>query len=199
MNKTARNAVVSMMIGATLTTGCFGHFALTNKVWQLNQSVGNKWIQTLVFWAFAIIPVYAVSALLDTFIFNVIEFWSGHNILAANGTPPVTKMVADKNGKPAKLTFLDGGRHVRIEGVDGALDLRVVQTHATLHDGNGRLLSETRLMAGGGFEVRDGTGQVVLTRDAGQVQALAGLLHSSTAAFVDQLDVERGARVASAR
>lgn len=65
-------------------TGCFGKFALLGKVYNWNDSLGNKFVKTLVFWGLNIIPVYPLCATVDYLILNTIEFWVGSNPLAAN-------------------------------------------------------------------------------------------------------------------
>jgi hypothetical protein len=37
--------------------GCFGKFALTRKLYSWNESVGSKFVQSLVMWVMFIIPV----------------------------------------------------------------------------------------------------------------------------------------------
>lgn len=203
--KKVRNTLASLMIGVLMTTGCFGHFALTTKLWQVNASLGSKWVQSLVFWVLAIIPAYEFAALLDTFIFNVIEFWGGHNVLSAGnpnpppGQPaqPVQKEVIGKDGKPVKLTFSEGGRHVRAESAGKTLDLRIEPSRATIRDAAGKLLSEARLLSDGSVELRDSSGEVVMTRSADRVNALAALLQSGgPETFQQQLEAERGPQLA---
>lgn len=65
-----------------MQTGCYGSFGLTNKVYEFNGSVGDKFINTIVFWVFVIVPVYEVTFFLDGVLFNLIEFWSGNNPIA---------------------------------------------------------------------------------------------------------------------
>jgi hypothetical protein len=75
-------------------TGCYGDFALTRKLHQWNGSLGDKWVNTLVFWALVIVPVYEVAALGDAIIFNVIEFWGGRNPIHSASAPPSAEIVA---------------------------------------------------------------------------------------------------------
>ncbi len=76
--------VVATLATATVTsTGCYGQFAVTKKVYDWNGRIGNKFVRTLAFWGLVIIPVYAIVMLGDGIIFNVIEFWGGSNPVAA--------------------------------------------------------------------------------------------------------------------
>jgi hypothetical protein len=81
-------SVVLMAIALSATilmqTGCYGSFGLTKKVYEFNGSVGDKFLNTIVFWAFCIIPVYQVAGFLDVVIFNLLEFWTGSNPIAMN-------------------------------------------------------------------------------------------------------------------
>lgn len=76
-----RFIVLLMMVAALAPSlgGCFGKFAVTRKVYELNASVHDRYLRNVVTWAFLFVPVYWVSGVIDLFIFNTIEFWSGHN------------------------------------------------------------------------------------------------------------------------
>jgi hypothetical protein len=69
----------------TVTTACYGPFNLTRNVYPWNSNikgsggVNDKWMKEFVFFGMIIIPVYMFSTLLDAFIFNSIQFWSGDN------------------------------------------------------------------------------------------------------------------------
>lgn len=75
-------ALVLALAASMMTTSCIGSFSLTNKLLSWNKTVGNKFVNELVFFAFWIIPVYEVSAAADVLVFNSIEFWSGNNPVA---------------------------------------------------------------------------------------------------------------------
>jgi hypothetical protein len=67
-----------------MQTGCYGSFSLTKKVYEFNGNVGDKFINTVVFWVLNIVPVYSIAVFLDAVLFNLIEFWTGSNPLAMN-------------------------------------------------------------------------------------------------------------------
>ena len=92
--KTLRKRIVAaIVVGSflTLTTACYGPFNLTRNVYHWNSNikgsseVNEKWMKEFVFFGMIIIPVYMFSALLDAFIFNSIQFWSGNNPIKASG------------------------------------------------------------------------------------------------------------------
>lgn len=80
--------IVCSLVAISLTTagsGCFGPFNLTRNVYNWNSGikgsgeVNDKWMKEIVFFGMIVIPVYMFSALLDAFVFNAIQFWSGSN------------------------------------------------------------------------------------------------------------------------
>lgn len=105
-----RRLLIATMIvtlsGSVLFTSCIGSFGLTNKVLSWNKSIGNKFVNELVFIAFWIIPVYELSALADILVINSIEFWSGDNIVAG-----LEKEIDGEKGKYLVKT-LDNGYEI---------------------------------------------------------------------------------------
>ncbi len=69
----------------TVSAACYGPFNLTRNVYHWNSNikgsgeVNEKWMKEIVFFGMIVIPVYMFSALLDAFVFNSIQFWSGDN------------------------------------------------------------------------------------------------------------------------
>ena len=86
--------VITALCGSMMLTSCIGSFQLTNKLLSWNQSIGNKFLNELVFIAFWVLPVYEVSGLADFLVLNSIEFWSGENPVACG-----TYKVEGKNGE----------------------------------------------------------------------------------------------------
>lgn len=68
-----------------VSTACYGPFNLTRNVYHWNSGVkgsgevNDKSMKEFVFFGMIVVPVYMFSALLDAFIFNSIQFWSGGN------------------------------------------------------------------------------------------------------------------------
>ncbi len=69
----------SLVVASVLFNSCIGSFGLTTKLYSWNNSIGGKWANEAVFFAFLIIPVYEVTLFIDYLILNSIEFWSGSN------------------------------------------------------------------------------------------------------------------------
>ena len=68
---------------ALLFSSCLGSYRAFNNLLDWNSGVSDsRFVNNLVFWGLWIVPVYELFILGDTFIFNVIEFWSGSNPIA---------------------------------------------------------------------------------------------------------------------
>ncbi len=74
--------LVLVLATSILSTSCIGSFKLTNNVLNWNHSVGNKFVNELVFFAFWVLPVYEITILADAIVINSVEFWSGSNPIA---------------------------------------------------------------------------------------------------------------------
>ena len=82
-----RRTIASCLIVSfvTVTSACYGPFNLTRNVYHWNSNikgsgeVNDKWMKEFVFFGMIVVPVYMFSALLDAFVFNSIQFWSGDN------------------------------------------------------------------------------------------------------------------------
>ena len=71
--------IAFLLVAGVVNNSCYGPFKLTSKLYSWNGTIGSKWANSTVLFAFLIIPVYEVSVVLDAFIFNAIEFWGGNN------------------------------------------------------------------------------------------------------------------------
>jgi len=63
-------------------TGCAGQFAAFNRSQAFLGNLGGRWVGAILTWIVGG-PVYSITLFLDFFIFNVIEFWTGNNLIAA--------------------------------------------------------------------------------------------------------------------
>lgn len=111
-----RRAVAMICLSALLpaTSGCFGAFALTRKVYEFNRRIDDdKWIQWVTFVVLNFVPVYGAATFIDAVFANSVEFWSGQNpILAAS-----TRTETGPNGETVRATFLPG-RVCELEVID---------------------------------------------------------------------------------
>lgn len=90
-----KKVILSIALASTLLlSSCLGSFRLTNKCYTWNKSIGDKWVNELVFVGLSIIPVYEICLLADAVVFNSIEFWTGNNPVAKN-----TEVIDTDNGQ----------------------------------------------------------------------------------------------------
>jgi hypothetical protein len=185
--KTLINKIVAaIVVGSflTVTTACYGPFNLTKNVYHWNSNikgsseVNEKWMKEFVFFGMIIIPVYMFSALLDAFIFNSIQFWTGGNPVKANdaGGDGATRVVR-LGGITVTMAESDRGTTVTYER-NGIVERRaMIEPSATgyrLIDETGVLLAEAEKGQDGSVILLDHDCQVVgrWTRD--QLLALEG-------------------------
>jgi hypothetical protein len=125
-------ALVLVAAVGALSAGCFGKFQLTRKLYDINQSIDEKYVRSAATWIF-VIP-YAVTGLLDFILFNAIEFWTGENPVAE---AKVTKVYAHGNGRTVLTLSRDGSATVAvIERYEGK---RLVSTLRVRDDGRGKV------------------------------------------------------------
>jgi Domain of unknown function (DUF3332) len=185
--KTLRKRIVAaIVVGSflTVTTACYGPFNLTRNVYNWNSNIkGNgevneKWMKEFVFFGMIIIPVYMFSALLDAFIFNSIQFWSGSNPVKAddaggNGATRVVRL----SGVTVTMVESDRGTTVTYER-NGIVERRAtIETNETgyrLIDETGILLAEAEKGQDGSVTLLDRDCQVVRQWSSDQLLALAG-------------------------
>jgi hypothetical protein len=70
---------------------CYGNFTLTRKLYEWNGSLGDKYINNIVFWILFFIPAYEFTVIADFFVLNTIEFWTGTNPMSMNEGQEVIK------------------------------------------------------------------------------------------------------------
>ena len=154
--------------------GCYGKMALTRKVYALNGSVQDKFVRSLVTWAFVIVPVYGVSALVDFVLFNTIEFWSGKNPVAQGekdfqfaSDGDTYRVHARKNGDQVnyQITYYQGGSYRNTLSIDW--DTKSGNSVATLSEPH----NSTQF-----FAVRDKAGIIVTKQDRGSLNPQPALV-----------------------
>jgi len=119
---------------ATAASGCYGQFALTRKLYEWNGSLGNKFLNTVVMWAFLIIPVYEVCSFVDLVVLNLIEFWTGTNPMA---------VLEHEDGSQTRLTRLSPDT-VRLERLVGGVVIDTLELQRATADGTGVMALDQR-------------------------------------------------------
>ena len=171
MSRALRTGIVLVALGL-LTSGCFGPFNLTRRLYRWNEQVQGKWEQEFMFILLAWVPVYGLAVLGDAVVFNSMEFWTGKNPvdppMSAGINRPATKRIV-RGEAEAVLTytpsvsdapellveqFRDGrsAGHLRLERRDGV---------TVGSDDTGRTLFIARTRADGGVDVQDADGKPV--------------------------------------
>jgi Domain of unknown function (DUF3332) len=97
-------AVTSLAVSAALlTTGCYGQFALTRKLYTWNgQVTGNKFANSAVMFVLFVVPVYELLGLGDWLILNTIEVLTGTN--------PAAQLEIQHGGHTWALAAIDANR-----------------------------------------------------------------------------------------
>ena len=179
------NRVVAAMVLVgfmTMSTACYGPFNLTKNVYRWNSNVkgsgqvNDKWMKEIVFFGMLIVPAYMFSALLDTFIFNSMHFWTGDS--------PIKESAVDSDGDRRVVTL--GETTVRWTPSDDGATVTyerhgVVERRATivanamgyrLVDEHGNLLSEAEYAADGSVRLLNSECQVVKKWSEEQLKAI---------------------------
>ena len=66
-------------------TGCAGQFAAFNRSQAFLGNLGGRWVGAILTWVIGFPIVHPIAIFADAVIFNVIEFWTGNNLIAAGG------------------------------------------------------------------------------------------------------------------
>jgi hypothetical protein len=170
IRKAVAIAVMTSFMG--MTTACYGPFNLTRNVYHFNSGVkgsgeiNEKWMKEIVFFGMIIIPVYMFSALLDAFIFNAIQFWTGDNPVKLTQGPDgylqavqLRDLTIDvgwsADHRSAALTYRQQGQTIKTA--------RIVEegTGYRLVDAGGQALYLTEEAADGGLNIVDGECRLV--------------------------------------
>ena len=180
MSKASRLGSV-LMAGVLLSSGCYGPFYLTRKVWEWNGKVGGKWANEVAFLVMYFIPVYGIAGLADGVIFNSVEFWTGSNPMgptAKNGTSVQTKEIArgDDSARVTKISGPDGEQLMIEQFSHGqpAGTLRVFQKDGMTVgvDQAGSTLFTARTQTDGSIVINDAKGTQVASYSSDDVARL---------------------------
>jgi len=109
-------ATAALVGSSILFSSCIGSFALFNKLLSWNHSIGDKWINELIF--IVCTPVYGVAGFLDVVVLNSIEFWTGEN--------PATAQVQEIETEKGQfiITTDANGHKIQKAGSDETVEFR---------------------------------------------------------------------------
>ncbi len=109
-----------LLLAATIMfSSCLGSFQLTNKVLKMNKSIGDKWVNELVFAACCVLPVYEITLFVDAVVLNSIEFWTGEKLIANAGEK---KVVKNNEGIDVEITAMENGYNL----TDGVTSMNLI-------------------------------------------------------------------------
>lgn len=175
-------AMVVLLSVMTMSTACYGPFNLTKNVYRWNSNVkGNgqvndKWMKEIVFFGMLIVPAYMFSALLDTFIFNSMHFWTGESPIKESDLGSDGTKVATVGETTIRWTPLEDGAMVSFERhgiVERRATIVASATGYRLVDEQGNLLSEAEYAADGTVRLLNGECQVVKELSREQLRTIA--------------------------
>lgn len=186
-------AALCASILAVHVSGCFGSFALTRKIYDINQGISdNKFIRWVVFLGFTILPVYGVGTFIDALVLNSLEFWTGSNPLGGGGGSGGTRGASPRAVRLSPTETLKLSR----DGESGVMRVELeregqepqVRYFEPLDDGMavrdeaGALLLRARERADGSVEVSDASGSTVTVHSHEAVaEASAALMREGVA------------------
>ena len=186
MRQAHRTGIGLLLAAAMFTSGCYGPFLLTRKVWKWNGEVSdNKWVVEVVYLVCTWLPVYGVAGLADAVIFNSVEFWTGKNPMAnadASGVPATKRIV--RNDSEATLTRISTpeGEQLLIEQVEhgkpgASLRLQRQGDSTRAYDANGVLLYGATTHDDGSVAITDARGKQIAMYSGDQVDRLLKSTH----------------------
>lgn len=178
-----RIVVATVLVGfMTMSTACYGPFNLTKNVYRWNSNVkgsgqvNDKWMKEIVFFGMLIVPAYMFSALLDTFIFNSMHFWTGDSPIKEFDLGSDGTKVATWGEATIRWTPLEDGATVTYER-HGVVERRATiiasATGYRLLDEQGNLLSEAEYATDGSVRLLNSDCQVVKELSQEQLRTIA--------------------------
>ena len=188
MNKLLRRLVTAMVLMCFLTvsTACYGPFNLTKNVYHWNSNIkgsgqiNDKWMKEIVFFGMLIIPAYMFSALLDTFIFNSMHFWTGESPIKASGTNSDGTKMTTLGETTIRWTPSQDGATVTYERhgfVERRATIVAGATGYRLIGEDGHLLAEAEYDANGSVRLLDGACRMVNQWSRKELSAIAEASH----------------------
>jgi len=161
--KLITKTIAIVLASSILFQSCIGSFKLSSTVLEWNKSLGNKFVNQLVFWVFNIVPVYSIAMFIDVVVLNLIEFWTDSNPMAYNTqeietengiflvetTPAGHKITHQETGEVVSFLFNETENSWSLETQNGVQPLFVCinDTHVQMFDGSLVRLSEAGLYA----------------------------------------------------
>lgn len=133
------------VVSGSLLTGCIGQFALTDKLYDWNKQVGNKWVAEGVFLVLNIIPVYGVTVFVDAVVLNSVEFWTRTNPVSGKRAVVSTETMQTPDGTSVTMTYHGDGAidvdYQTVQGEKGEFTLKKGENTVALFSQDGQLMA----------------------------------------------------------
>jgi hypothetical protein len=156
----------------SVTSACYGPFNMTRNVYHWNSEikgsgdVNEKWMKEFVFFGMVIIPVYMISALLDAFVFNPMQFWTGDNPIKLTRGPDGQIREVQLRDQTMTVSWSDDHHSAAVTYRQQG---RTIKTARLVEDGDGYRLLEaggqslyfTEQAVDGGLNIVDGECRLV--------------------------------------
>jgi hypothetical protein len=160
-----RKILLPLALTLTITTGtaCYGKFAATRWLYDFNGTLtSSKFVHSIVLWVLILLPAYSLATTVDFLILNVIEFWTGNNLLAEHLNDGDSRLVQAEMKQEAdgSVTVTKGDQSFRVVPLDAQ---RVAVYQGEL------LLGVTEQQADGSLAMYDGEGKLLRTISAEQI------------------------------
>ncbi len=122
-----RIVVVCLLLLAFLQTNCFGRFAVIRKIYQFIDDIHFngapllvRFVKTVITWLLFILPIVSgLAFFVDFCIINLIEFWTGENIIDGY------KEGSAQKGKKAQSGLIQPGKTLRFESAENGMKLKI--------------------------------------------------------------------------
>ncbi|EKO3477440.1 DUF3332 domain-containing protein [Vibrio fluvialis] len=156
-----KSLVIAMAVGLGVSslTGCMGQMATTGLVTKFNlEVVDNRYGREGLFLLLS--PVYGIASIVDLFIVNAVEFWTGTNPISGK-SPAVVDRPADTmlkvNDKlDSSMTETPLGNNSEIKGTNWKkIDDNTIEMDVTYLDGQQKTLRGKKTEDGVAFYVNN--------------------------------------------
>lgn len=170
-----KKILASAVLVVFVTTGCTGSFNLTKKVYNFHRSQSDKWSDELCFLLVALTPIYGLATLGDALIFNSIEFWTGSNPIALNSNSNV-KVVRQGNDELV-IAYNKETDQIMVtpklkNQAKTPITLERNDKMVLAKNDKGQVLFSSMKNDNGSIAVYNGSGELVKSYSADEVQAL---------------------------
>lgn len=169
--------IVAVVLLSFVSVGCTGSFLLTKKVYNWHRGLDGKWADEFGFLVCSMLPIYGLSTLADSLVFNSIEFWTGKNPVNEAKAETQTKIVRAGDEK-ATMTYNAKTNQLTIASQKKGLHPTTIvleKNGDTLltKDQKGQLLSTTVKDGNGGYLVYNKDQKLVRNYSSDDINSIA--------------------------